>query len=76
MLPWQARSPDLSPIEHVWEILGRRVKARNPQSVHDLETFLREEWNILPQDRLRHFIHSTRRRVISVIDANGGHTRY
>jgi len=24
-----SRSPDLSPIEHVWDILGRRIYARN-----------------------------------------------
>jgi transposase len=25
-LPWSARSPDLNPIEHIWDIFGRRVK--------------------------------------------------
>ncbi|GBL91237.1 hypothetical protein AVEN_195124-1 [Araneus ventricosus] len=30
MLPWPARSPDLSPIEHVWDIIGRQLQ-RHPQ---------------------------------------------
>ncbi|KFM83272.1 hypothetical protein X975_25686, partial [Stegodyphus mimosarum] len=25
-LPWTARSPDLSPIEHVWSIMGRALQ--------------------------------------------------
>ena len=30
-LDWPARSPDLSPIEHVWDILGQRVRQRVPR---------------------------------------------
>ncbi|GBM15834.1 hypothetical protein AVEN_260116-1 [Araneus ventricosus] len=31
MLPWLARSPDLSPIEHEWDNIGRQLQ-RHPQS--------------------------------------------
>ena len=28
VLPWQGKRPDLNPIEHVWDLLDRRVRAR------------------------------------------------
>ncbi|GFU81388.1 hypothetical protein TNCV_1380561 [Trichonephila clavipes] len=30
LLPWPANSPDMSPIEHVWDLVGRRL-ARDPR---------------------------------------------
>ncbi|GBN18813.1 hypothetical protein AVEN_167374-1 [Araneus ventricosus] len=30
MLPWPARSPYLSPLQHVWDIIGRQLQ-RHPQ---------------------------------------------
>ncbi|CDR00921.1 unnamed protein product, partial [Oncorhynchus mykiss] len=28
VLPWPAKSSDLNPIEHIWDLLDRRVRAR------------------------------------------------
>ena len=28
VLPWSVKSPDLNPIEHIWDLLDRRVRAR------------------------------------------------
>jgi hypothetical protein len=29
-VPWPAMSQDLNPIEHIWDMLGRRIQAREP----------------------------------------------
>lgn len=77
-LPWPSLSPDLNPIEHVWDELGRRVRARvnAPATRHELFRALEEEWNNIPQQTIARFIASMPRRCQAVIDAHGGHTRY
>ncbi|KFM73064.1 Transposable element Tcb2 transposase, partial [Stegodyphus mimosarum] len=47
-LPGAARSPDLSPIEQIWDHLGRRVG--HPTSLNELEPRLQQIWNEMSQD--------------------------
>ncbi len=76
-LHWPAKSPDLSPIEHMWDILGRRVRERNDvHNVRDLERVLHEEWRNVPVANVNKLIASMRRRCVAVIDRDGLHTRY
>ncbi|GFU75347.1 cubilin [Trichonephila clavipes] len=43
---WLARSPDLNPIEHLWDFLGRRLAARTlpPVTIRELRLALQDEW--------------------------------
>ncbi|KAJ8866147.1 hypothetical protein PR048_033671 [Dryococelus australis] len=45
-LDWPAQGPDLNPIEHLWDELDRRVRARQarPKSIAQLMEWLQEEW--------------------------------
>ena len=51
VLPWPALSLDLSPIEHLWDELGRRVRHHQnpPETLQDLRDALVHEWNNIPQ---------------------------
>ena len=62
-IDWSARSPDLNPIEHLWDELGRRVRQRAPSSIAQLATVLKEEWDAIPQQRIRYLILSMPRRI-------------
>ncbi|GFS68123.1 transposable element Tc1 transposase [Trichonephila clavipes] len=49
-MDWPARSPDLNPIEHVWDFLGRRLAARTlpPVTIWELRLALQDEWAAMP----------------------------
>ncbi|GFX35514.1 transposable element Tcb1 transposase [Trichonephila clavipes] len=49
-LPCPARSPDLSPVERVWDQLKRQMPSCH--SVHDLEFAVQDLWAHLPQDNI------------------------
>jgi transposase len=76
LLPWPACSPDLNPIENVWDMLGRRMLQRECQNLNHLFCALREEWHLIPQEDLDALIASLPRRVGMVIAKKGGSTRY
>ena len=49
VLPWPAVSPDMKPIEHIWDYPGRKVRARgNVHNLRDLENTLIQECNNIP----------------------------
>ena len=74
---WPSHSPDLNPIEHIWDELGRvRQQVNPPQMLGDLEHALVEQWRCLPQAVLTNLLRSMRRRRVAVRDAKGRHNRY
>ncbi|GFX00399.1 transposable element Tcb1 transposase [Trichonephila clavipes] len=73
-LPWPARSPDLSPVEHVWDQLKRQMPSCH--SAHDLESAVQDLWAHLPQDNIRCLINSMPDHVLAFIAAGGGPTCY
>lgn len=78
VLPWPSRSPDLNPIEHMWDELDRRLRQRNPAplTLQQLSNALQEEWRRIPLARIQRLIESMPRRCRAVIAAHGAHTRY
>ncbi|GFW63824.1 transposable element Tc3 transposase [Trichonephila clavipes] len=73
-----AHSPDLNPIEHVWDMLGRRIAARQPPPTYlpELRSALLDEWCNIPQDQIDNLILSMPRRCKACIASSGRHTPY
>ncbi|GFY05393.1 transposable element Tcb1 transposase [Trichonephila clavipes] len=78
-MDWPAYSPDLNPIEHVWDMLGRRIAARQPLPTclpPELRRALLDEWYNIPQDQIDNLILSMPRRCKASIASSGRHNPY
>ncbi|GFU22642.1 uncharacterized protein TNCV_1305101 [Trichonephila clavipes] len=71
-LPWPARSPDLSPIEHVWT-LGRQLQPSRYRRINcaDAKTMAGSSTGVISD-----LIESMPRRISACIAARGGFTTY
>ncbi|GFS70194.1 transposable element Tcb2 transposase [Trichonephila clavipes] len=77
-MDWPARSPDLNPIEHVWDFLGRRLTARTlpPVTIRELRLALQDEWAAMPQQLIDTLILSMGRRCETCLAVRGDHIPY
>jgi transposase len=78
VLQWPSQSPDLNPIEHFWGHVARELKRRTgllpskDELWNELQTILAEP----NKDLCRKLIGTMPRRIIDVIKAKGGYTKW
>ncbi|GFV77582.1 transposable element Tcb2 transposase [Trichonephila clavipes] len=77
-MDWPERSPDLNPIEHVWDFLGRSLAARTlpPVTIRELRLALQDEWADMPQQLIDTLIISMGRRCETCLAVRGDHIPY
>ncbi|GFV17673.1 transposable element Tcb2 transposase [Trichonephila clavipes] len=77
-MDWPAGSPDLNPIEHVWDFLGRRLAARTlpPVTIRELRLALQDEWAAMPQQLIDTLILSMGRRCETCLVVRGDYIPY
>ena len=80
---WPANSPDLNPIEAVWNKMKDYIQRHHPnlgcgkQRTQDsLRNIVKEAWDSVSSEDLVRLIQSMPARCQAVIDADGGPTRY
>lgn len=76
VLSWPFQSPDLNPIEHLWEVLDRQVRKHTYSNKAALFKSLKEEWGKIPPACINRLIKSMPHRCAAVIAAKGMATKY
>jgi len=73
LMSWPPQSPDLNPIELLWDELDRRVRKEAPTSQQHLWEILQREWNNFEHETLTKLIERMPRIVCAVLNAKGGY---
>lgn len=75
---WPANSPDMNPIEHVWDHLASAILNREnpPLTLRGLVVAAQEEWDNMDQQYVDNLIRGMPRRVGQLIEQRGNHTEY
>ena len=76
LMEWPAQSPDLNPIEHLWEQLERQLGGRQFKKEADLMSALETEWEKISAECIVQLVDSMPSRCAAVIKAEGDATKY
>ena len=78
VIQWPAVSPDMNPIEHLWDHIQRELNQIQPRptTARQLEQAVRQIWGNINIAEVNALLRSMPARCRAVVNANGGHTRY
>ena len=75
VMDWPSMSPDMNPIEHLWEIKWN-LEVRKVTNIHQLRDIVMVEWKSITMATCEALVSSMPWRVKAVLDNEGGHTKY
>ncbi|EFX82090.1 hypothetical protein DAPPUDRAFT_101484 [Daphnia pulex] len=75
-LEWPPQSPDLSPIEQIWDYVKSKMDTTERSSKEVMWQKIQKEWNKIPKKVLRKYILSLKSRCAACLNAKGYHTKY
>ena len=76
VISWPGNSPDMNPIEHVWDYIDRKICNQNFNNLDELYNEIQRIWFSIPHDFIKSLIDSMTRRLNALIAARGGTTKY
>lgn len=68
------QSPDLNPIEHLWDVIGRELKKYAIKNKAELKRAIQDIWNNISPETTTKLVGVMQKRLREVINAKGGPT--
>ena len=75
-MDWPPQSPDLNPIEQLWDHLDRQLRLKSSSNADQTFATLQKLWSEIPLNVLEVYVNSMHNRCMAVIKVKGGHTKY
>jgi len=72
---WPPQSPDLNPIEHLWDVVERELRALDVHP-HQLQDAILSIWAYISKECFLHLVVSMQWRSKAVLKVKGGQTQY
>ncbi len=73
LLKWPPQSPDLNPIEHLWDVVEREIHIMDvqPTNLQQLRDVIMTIWTKISEECFQHLVESIPRRIKSVLKTKG-----
>ncbi len=69
VLDWPANSPDLNPIDNLWDVVKRKMRDTRPNNADDLKSAIKKTWASITPEQCHKLIASIPHRTDAVIHA-------
>ncbi len=69
LLKWPPQSPDINPIEHLWDVVEREIR------IMELRDAIMSIWTKISEECFQHLVESIPQIIKAVLKAKGGPTR-